>query len=140
VQRRPSVTWQATISTSLKLKRAARYLLGAAFIAAGANHFRDTTFYVSIMPAYLPWHTALVYISGVAEMVLGALLFVRPIERLAAWGVFALMIAVFPANLQMALHTGLYPQFSALVLWLRIPFQFVLLAWAYWLTRPDSRA
>ncbi len=89
------------------------------------------------MPAYLPWHLPLVYLSGGAEMVLGALLFVPAVERLAAWGTFALMIAVFPANLQMALHTELYPQFSVLALWLRVPFQLVLLAWAYWLTRAD---
>ena len=120
-----------------KLKRALRCLLGAAFIVAGANHFLHTAFYVSIMPDYLPWHTALVYVSGVAEMTLGALLFVPRVERLAAWGTLALMFAVFPANLQMAFHTELYPQFSTLALWLRLPFQIVLIAWAYWLTRPE---
>lgn len=90
------------------------------------------------MPAYLPWHEALVYLSGVLEMAFGALLFVRPIARPAAWGVLVLMIAVFPANVQMALHTELYPQFSPVMLWLRLPFQLLLLAWAYWLTRPDA--
>ena len=122
----------------MRVKQALRYVLGTALVAAGTNHFLHTAFYVSIMPDYLPWHTALVYISGVAEITLGALLFVRRVQTLAAWGTLALMFAVFPANLQMALHTDLYPQFSALALWLRLPFQLVLIAWAYWLTRPDT--
>lgn len=123
----------------LNCKRVLRYLLGAAFVAAGVNHFVHPDFYMSIMPDYLPWHRTLVNVSGVAEIGLGAMLFVRRIEIIAAWGTIALMIAVFPANLQMALHTDLYPQFSALALWLRLPFQFLLLAWAWWLTRPDVR-
>ena len=121
-------------------KRVMRYVLGVSFMIAGANHFLHTAFYVSIMPDYVPWHTALVHVSGVAEMALGAMLFVPAVERLAAWGTMALMIAVFPANLQMALHSELYPQFSALALWLRVPFQIVLVAWAYWLTRRDPIA
>lgn len=125
-------------SESAWLKRLLRYVLGAAFIAAGANHFLNTGFYLSIMPDYLPWHRALVYASGVAEMALGALLFVSRFRKLAAWGMIALMIAVFPANLQMALHTGLYPQFSELALWLRIPGQAMLIAWAWWYTRPEA--
>lgn len=114
------------------------WVLGAAFVLAGANHFLHTDFYVSIMPGYLPWHRALVYLSGVAEILIGAMLFSPRLRRFGAWSAIALMIAVFPANLQMALHTELYPQFSALALWLRLPFQGVLIAWAWWLTRPDD--
>jgi len=66
------------------------------FIAAGANHFLNTPFYVSIMPPYLPWHLALVYLSGVAEMGLGALLLFEQWSVLAGWGLIALLIAVFP--------------------------------------------
>ena len=113
-----------------------RYLLGGLLLVAGANHFRDPAFYVSIMPSYLPWHLALVYASGAAEMALGAMLLFRPLAKIAAWGAIALFVAVFPANMQMALHPELYPQFSPLSLWLRLPPQGVLLGWAYWLTRP----
>ena len=119
-----------------KLKHWARYVFGALFILAGANHFRATDFYVSIMPDYLPWHLELVYISGVAEIALGVLLFSRQFGRLAAWGTIALMVAVFPANLNMTLHNELYPQFSPAALWWRVPFQILLMAFAYWLTRP----
>lgn len=114
-------------------------LLGVFLVIAGANRFRDPAFYVSIMPTYLPWHLALVYISGAAEVVLGALLFSPKLQKIAAWGVFALFIAVFPANVQMALHPELYPQFSETSLWLRLPVQGVLLGWAFWLTRTADR-
>lgn len=107
---------------------------------AGANHFRDPAFYVSIMPAYLPWHLQLVYVSGVAELVVGALLLFRRSRRIAAWAAIALMIAVFPANLQMALHPDLYAQFSPVALWLRLPLQGVLILWAYWFTRSEPDA
>jgi uncharacterized membrane protein len=119
-----------------------RNVLGVALLIAGANHFRDPAFYVSIMPPYLPWHLALVYISGVAEMAIGAMLFSRALQRIAAWGAIALFIAVFPANLQMALHPEMYPQFSEAALWLRLPVYALLIGWAFVLTPqmlPDVR-
>jgi uncharacterized membrane protein len=115
-----------------------KWLFGALFALAGANHFVHTGFYVSIMPAYLPWHPELVYLSGVAEIMLGIMLLFRRIERLAAWGMIALIIAVTPANAQMAIHPELYPDYSAALLWARLPFQLVLLAWAFWFTRPRA--
>ncbi len=113
-----------------------KWLLGVLFMIAGANHFVHTPFYVSIMPPYLPWHTALVYVSGAAEFVLGAMLCSRGWERLAAWGLILLVIAVTPANLHMAFHAELYPQYNPVVLWLRLPLQVALIAWVYWYTRP----
>ena len=117
-----------------------RYLLGVLFIIAGINHFVRTAFYVSIMPPYLPWHLELVYISGVAEAGLGAMVLIRRWAVGAGWGLIALMVAVFPANLHMAIHPDLYPSFSKLGLWLRLPLQGLLLAWAYWYTRVDSKS
>lgn len=107
-------------------------------MGAGINHFLSTGFYLRMMPPYLPWHTELVYISGVAEVLLGFLLLIRPTSAMAAWGIMALLVAVFPANLQMALHPSTFPEFSAVALWLRLPLQAVLIAWAYWYTRPDA--
>ena len=78
----------------------------------------------------------LVYVSGALEMLLGVLLFFRPAERFAAWGMVALIIAVTPANVQMALHPELYSQFSHAALLIRLPLQGVLIAWAFWFTRP----
>lgn len=113
-----------------------KWLYGILFALAGANHFAHTDFYVGIMPPYLPWHTALVYASGVAEVMLGILLLSRRFERVAAWGMIALIVAVTPANVHMAMHADLYPQYSSTALWLRLPLQVVLIAWAYWYARP----
>ena len=111
-----------------------KWLLAFLFIAAGVNHFVRPDLYVSIMPPYLPWHRSLVYISGVAEVVLGGLLLVPQLQAFAAWGLIALLIAVFPANLHMALNHELFPAFHPSVLWTRLPLQGVLIAWAYWFT------
>ena len=117
-----------------------RYLFGVLFILAGLNHFRNPDFYINIMPPYLPWHGALVAISGVAEIALGALLLVRRWSVLAGWGLIALLVAIFPANVHMAVHPKLYPSISPVALWLRLPLQGLLIAWAYWYTRPESSA
>ena len=121
------------------LKTLTRYLLGVLFVVAGSNHFAHPSFYLAMMPAYLPWHTALVYLSGLAEIMLGLLLCFRRSARLAGWGMIALLIAVFPANVQMALNSDLYPGYPAWALWLRLPLQLPLMAWAWWYTQPDSR-
>ncbi len=113
-----------------------KWLLGVLFVLAGANHFIHTQFYVSIMPAYMPWHLVLVYVSGAAEMLLGVMLLFRRSERLAAWGMIALIVAVTPANIQMAIHPELYSDYSQAVLWARLPLQVFLIAWAFWFTRP----
>jgi uncharacterized membrane protein len=117
-----------------RLKLVMRWLLGVAFVLAGVNHFLNPGFYVRIMPPYLPWHLELVYLSGVFEIILGALLLVPRFSRPAAWGLIALLIAVFPANVHMALNPDLFPRFSPAALWARFAFQGVLLAWAYWFT------
>lgn len=121
-------------------KRIMQWLLGLLFVAAGVNHFVHPDFYVRIMPPYLPWHLELVYLSGVFEIILGALLLVPSYTRLAAWGLIALLLAVFPANLHMALNSHLFPEIPAAALWLRLPLQGVLIAWAYWFTREENLA
>ena len=117
------------------LKTLTRFLFGALFVAAGLNHFRNPSFYVGIMPPALPWHLELVSISGVAEIVLGAMLLFPKWTVMAAWGLVALLIAVFPANVHMAMHPDLYPSISPTALLIRLPIQGLLVAWAYWYTR-----
>jgi uncharacterized membrane protein len=119
----------------LRFKFVTRYLLGTLFVAAGINHFVNTAMYVSIMPPYLPWHLELVYISGVAEMGLGFLLLFNRFAVVASWGLIALCVAVLPANVHMAMHAELYPSLPASGLWLRLPAQGLLIAWAWWYTR-----
>ena len=122
------------------IKTVLKYVLGIAFAIAGANHFVMTDFYLSIMPPYLPWHLFLVYLSGAIEVALGIALLVPPVARIAAWGLIATTLAVFPANIHMAMHAEIYPQFSAAMLWQRLPMQFVLLAWIWWYARRDEGA
>ena len=117
------------------MKTALRWLLGILFVLAGLNHFRDPAFYINIMPPYLPLHRELVAISGVAEFALGVMVLFRRWAALAAWGLIALLVAVFPANLHMAMHPELYPSISPVALYVRLPLQGVLISWAYWYTR-----
>lgn len=115
-----------------------RVLFGAAFIFAGVSHFLQPAVWVPIVPPYLPFPLALVYISGAAEVALGALLMVPSMSRMAAWGLIALLIAVFPANIHMAMNPELFPQMSRGALLWRLPIQGVLIAIAYWLTRRST--
>jgi uncharacterized membrane protein len=112
-----------------------RILMALLYMLAGFNHFWHPPTYLSIMPPWMPAHTLLVAISGVAEIVLGAGLLWTPVSRYAAWGIILLLIAVFPANVQMLInwkHTG-HPHLW--LAWLRLPIQLLLIAWAYLYTR-----
>lgn len=112
----------------------ARIVLGVFFLAAGFNHFWHPAFYIAIMPPWLPWHAELVALSGVAEMALGGLVLWPRHARLAGWGLVALCIAVFPANLHMALHPERFAAIPEAALWARLPLQAVLIAWIWWCT------
>lgn len=120
------------------IKRVTMYLMGAFYIFAGANHFLNPDFYISIMPHYLPWHAPLVYLSGVAEIICGVLLFVRRTRVLGAWLTIALLIAVFPANIHTAMNPEQFDFATPIGHYIRLPFQGVLILWAYWYTRSDK--
>jgi uncharacterized membrane protein len=89
---------------------------------------------MKIMPPYLPWHRSLVFVSGVAEIGLGALLLVPKFSAIAAWGLIALLIAIFPANVYLYQHQEILPASPTLHL-LRLPLQGVLILWAWAYTR-----
>jgi uncharacterized membrane protein len=95
------------------------------------------------MPPYLPWHWELVYLSGAIEIALGLLLLVPATARLAAFCVIALLIAVFPANIHMAMANVQFDpppamgQPTPLMNWLRLPLQLVLVWWAWQYARAD---
>ena len=112
-----------------------KWSFGVLFVAAGIGHFVAPGFYMKIMPPYLPLHRELVFASGVAEVVLGVLLLVPKTSRFAAWGLIALLIAVFPANIYVYQHRESFPQLSPLAHLLRLPLQGVLILWAYVYTR-----
>ncbi|HEV2802114.1 MAG TPA: MauE/DoxX family redox-associated membrane protein [Pyrinomonadaceae bacterium] len=122
-----------------RLKLLSKYLIGFAFALAGLNHFLNPDLYLRMMPRYLPWHLFLVYLSGFFEVALGLLLFVSRYRRIAAWGLIALLVAVFPANVHMALNPQLFPAIPPFALWLRLPLQALLIAWVYSLTKGEAR-
>jgi uncharacterized membrane protein len=126
------------VKSETTTKRVFRWLLGGSFVAAGVLHFVRPEFYVRIMPPYLPWHSELVLISGAFEILGGVGLFVPRLRVPAAWGLIALLVAVFPANVHMALHPEQFPQFPPPLLWGRLPLQALFIVWAYWFTRSDS--
>ena len=108
------------------------------YLAAGIYHFVNPWFYKKIMPGYLPYHMQLIYISGVFEILFALLLLPASTRVFAAWGVMALLIAVFPANIQMAIN---FWQKKNPYLWialLRLPLQLVLIWWAYIYTKEIS--
>ena len=113
-----------------------RWLLAGFFVVAGANHFRDPAFYLPMMPAWLPWHLPLIHFSGAAEILGGIGVLVPLTRRAAGWGLIALLVAVFPANLHLALAGGQLPGMNvpAWALWARLPLQAVFLAWVWWTT------
>ena len=115
-----------------------KFLLGLQsllYIAAGLNHFINPDFYLRMMPPYLPWPTLLHLTAGVLEVVGGALLLFPPLRHWAAWGLVLLLLAVYPANLHVAFNHHLYPEIPLLFHWIRLPLQFLLIAWAWWFTR-----
>jgi uncharacterized membrane protein len=119
------------------IKTFLRYLFAIFFVGSGILHFVTPDFYLKIMPPYLPWHVALVQISGVAEIVLGTMLMFRDLQRLAAWGLILLLIAVFPANIYVYQHQEIIPDVPAIAHLLRLPLQGVFILWAFWYARRD---
>lgn len=121
--------------------RAALLLLASIFfLFAGVSHFTSPTFFVSIVPPYLPAHLALVYVSGVFEVLGGLGLLVPATRRPAGWGLLALLVAVYPANVHMAMNPEAFvAQDTPLwALYLRLPLQFVFMAWVWWATKPET--
>ncbi len=118
-----------------RVKVISRCALSILMIVAGTMHFVDPEFFLKIMPPYLPLHKELVLISGSAELLLGVLLLVPQTSQIAAWGIVALLIAVFPANVYLYQNPDILPA-PAIMHLLRLPFQGVFILWAYWFTRP----
>ena len=111
-----------------------RVLFAALFLVAGVGHLVAPDAYMRIMPPYLPWHRPLVLVSGVFEVALGVLLLITRTTRFAAWGLVALLVAIFPANVHLYLHQEIWP-LPPVVHLLRLPLQAVLILWAYGYTR-----
>jgi uncharacterized membrane protein len=121
-----------------RAKSVVRLLVAVAMVSVGITHFTNPDPFVGIVPRWLPAPLVLVYVSGFFEVLGGAGLLVRRVQVAAAWGLVALYVAVFPANLNMAVNhihqlgTTTVPEWG---LWVRLPFQAVFIGVAYWLSR-----
>ncbi len=126
-----------------RAKLVVRVLVAIAMAAIGVSHFTSAEGFVAIVPRALPAPLLLVQISGACEVLGGVGLLVRPVQVAAAWGLIALYVAVFPANVNMAVNHihqlgGMtVPEWA---LWLRLPFQGVFIGVAYWLARSTDSA
>jgi uncharacterized membrane protein len=117
-----------------------RVLLSVAMSVIGLLHFVAPEGFVRIVPQALPSPLALVYVSGFFEIAGGVGLLIPRVRRLAGLGLVLLYIAVFPANINMALHQ-IQPAGMTIpvaLMWLRLPFQILFIVWAWWASREDT--
>jgi len=111
--------------------------MGAVYVVAGVTHFLAPKTYEAVVPPRLPRPRALVYASGLAEIGLGVGVLLERTRNVSAWGIVALLVAVFPANVYMATGEDLPERVEDVpdaALWARLPLQAVLVAWALWYT------
>jgi len=121
------------------IKAAALLLASTSYIAVGVAHFTHVDFFLSIMPPYLPYHLELVWISGVAEIAGGIGLLIPRLRQLTSWCLIALLFAVYPANIHMMMNPEQFADLGPPIgLYLRMPMQFVFMAWAWWVGSPDK--
>lgn len=124
-----------------RFRRGSVALIAGAFVAIGVVHFVNPEPFVAIMPPFIPWKLGLVYVSGVFEILGGLGVALRPTRRMAAWGLMALLVAVFPANIYHAVGdievAGM--QMPLAYHLVRLPMQLVLIAWVYQLVRWERR-
>jgi uncharacterized membrane protein len=118
-------------------KEILRGVLAVSMMIVGVLHFVKPDQFARIVPEILPYPVSLVYISGFFEVLGGVGLLIPWVSVAAAWGLITLFVAVFPANINQAINSipleGVpdHPSFY----WFRLPFQAVLIAWAWWYTR-----
>ena len=124
--------------TSETTRTALRWLAAFLFVLAGANHFLHPHFYERIVPPGFPSPRILVIVSGLAEIAGGLGLLIRPLRRVAGWSLIVLLLAVFPANIHMALHPDRFGM-PPWMLWMRLPLQVVLVAWVWWVALSRSQ-
>jgi len=136
---RSAVTLLNRLSTAQRIGLA---LAAIFYVTAGSLHFIRPEFYLKMMPPYIPWHVTMVLVSGFFEILGGLGLLIPRTRRAAAWGLVALLIAVFPANLYMATNpieagaASVSPAFR----WGRLPLQLLLIWWVLWCAPASTNA
>ena len=134
------MTFLSNLSSLMKLpagwwKKIVLFGLAAFFINVGVDHFVNPEFYLSIMPPAFPLHLEAVYISGFFEVLGGVGVLIPRLRKIAGWGLVALLVAVYPANIYMAITPGAFPEASVALLYVRLVFQFLFFYWAFSVTK-----
>ena len=117
------------------IKTVTIFIMSLFYISVGIDHFLRPEWYVRIVPPVFPFKIELVYLSGIFEIALGALLLFPSKRYVAGLGLILLLIAVYPANIYLALTNGAAMDTTPLIAWGRLPFQFVFIGLAYWHSR-----
>ena len=110
------------------------------YVGQGINHFWHSATMVGLMPTHYGYPYALVIFSGVAEILGGIGLLVERTRRMAAWGLIVMLVIYFDVHISMVIHAERFPAIPVWVLYARVPFQFVFIAWAWAYTRGHSGA
>lgn len=118
------------------IKTGFKYLLTAFFVLSGVNHFLSPDFYLNIMPPYIPAHEVMIALSGATEIIAGIMLAIRKLSKWGAWFIIAHLLTFFTVHIYMIQEASMtFADLPLAVLWIRIPFQFLIIAWAFWFTR-----
>lgn len=110
------------------------YFMSISYTYVGVRHFIDPDFFLAIMPNYLPYHLEFVYLSGIAEISFGILLFFKKTRTFAAYGLIILLVCVFPANIHLVeseLSQSILGATKTQTI-IRLPFQILFISLAYW--------
>ena len=135
------MSFLSNLSAALRLpvglwRKIVLFGLAAFFINIGVNHFVNPDFYLSIMPPAFPMHVEAVYVSGFFEVLGGVCVLIPRLRKIAGWGLVALLVAVYPANIYMAITPEAFPDIHVALLYVRLAFQFLFFYWAFSVTRP----
>jgi uncharacterized membrane protein len=120
------------------MRKAGLFLQIIFYCIAGVNHFWHPAPYAAIMPPWLPWHTTLIYFTGICEFSFALLLIPARTRKTAAWLIILLLICIFPANIQMLVNHIHDHDPETWLTWVRLPIQLVLIAWAYVYTKEQK--
>lgn len=115
-----------------KIKLITIFIMSLFYILVGLNHFQQPEWYAQIVPPPIPYKIELVYLSGFFEILFGVLILFKKLRFIIGWSLIALLIAVYPANIYLALTNGQAIQTTPLIAWGRLPFQFLFIYLAYW--------
>ena len=119
------------------LRKLSVFTLSVFFVSFGIDHFVNPEFYLSIMPPNLPLKLEAVYISGLFEILGGVGVLIASTRKIASLGLVTLLVAVYPANIYMALNPERFPEVSINALYFRLFLQFFFFYWAYSVSRPS---